>query len=285
MRRDPDVAEWLVSCRESLGRYFDLEDPTRLEPADRELYVESLLDSRLLLRGIVDRVDVAPDGAIRIVDYKTGRSPREGYEGKVLFQLKFYALVLWRTRGVIPRVLQLVYLGNTEMLRYEPDEHDLLATERKVEAIWRAIRYAEQTGDWRPRRSALCGWCAHQATSVPSGAARPRRCRSGLSPTRPTRRSRSSTATRRSPGRARTPPPRRPLRAGRGRRRPGTRSAPALPSASRLRTPFHIGSSGFSARTRSRKARVCWGSPADRVADVSGLSKASRSPISLRSLS
>ena len=33
-------------------------------------------------------------------------------------------------------MLQLVYLGNGEMLRYEPDEADLLATERKVEALW-----------------------------------------------------------------------------------------------------------------------------------------------------
>ena len=46
-----------------LDRYFDLEDPRRLEPAERELYVEALLDSKLLLRGFVDRIDVAPDGA------------------------------------------------------------------------------------------------------------------------------------------------------------------------------------------------------------------------------
>ena len=50
-------------------------------------------------------------------------------------------------------MLQLVYLGNGEMLRYVPDEADLRATERKVEAIWRAIRRAEETGDWRPQRT------------------------------------------------------------------------------------------------------------------------------------
>ena len=65
-----DVAAWLASCRTVLDRYFDLEDPQRLEPADRELYVEALLDSKLLLRGFVDRIDVAPDGRIRVVDYK-----------------------------------------------------------------------------------------------------------------------------------------------------------------------------------------------------------------------
>ena len=156
----PEVGAWLASCRDVLDRYFSLEDPRLLEPAERELYVEALLDSRLLLRGFVDRLDIAPDGRIRVVDYKTGKAPGEAWEGKALFQMKFYALVIWRTRGVVPAMLQLVYLGNGEMLRYVPDERDLLATERKVEAIWQAIRRATETGDWRPSRSRLCDWCS-----------------------------------------------------------------------------------------------------------------------------
>ena len=169
----PDAAAWLASCRSVLERYFTLEDPSRLEPAERELYVETLLDSRLLLRGYVDRIDIAPDGAIRVVDYKTGRSPGEMFEAKALFQMKFYALVIWRTRGVLPAMLQLVYLGNGEMLRYVPDESDLLATERKVEAIWRAIRAAEETGDWRPNRGRHCDWCAHRAVCPAWGGTPP----------------------------------------------------------------------------------------------------------------
>jgi putative RecB family exonuclease len=168
-----DVATWLTSCREVLDRYFTLEDPRRLEPAERELYVEALLDSRLLLRGFVDRIDVAPDGAIRVVDYKTGRSPGEMFEARALFQMKFYALVLWRMRGLVPAMLQLVYLGNGELLRYVPDERDLLATERKVEAIWQAIRRAEESGDWRPRRSRLCDWCSFQAICPEFGGTPP----------------------------------------------------------------------------------------------------------------
>ena len=39
--------------------------------------------------------------------------------------MKFYAVVLWRTRGTIPRLLQLIYLGNGEIVRYAPDEADL----------------------------------------------------------------------------------------------------------------------------------------------------------------
>ncbi len=158
-----DFQTWFDSCGTVLDRYFTLEDPRRLEPAERELYVEALLDSRLLLRGFVDRLDVAPNGMLRVVDYKTGKAPHEAYEAKALFQMKFYALVIWRTRGVVPSMLQLIYLGSGELLRYAPDEHDLLATERKVEALWQAIVTAQETGDWRPQRSALCDWCAHRS--------------------------------------------------------------------------------------------------------------------------
>ena len=32
-----------------------------------------------------------------------------------------------------------------------------------MEAIWAAIARAHESGDWRPHKSALCGWCAHQS--------------------------------------------------------------------------------------------------------------------------
>ncbi|KGN42832.1 RecB family exonuclease [Knoellia aerolata] len=153
-----DEDGWFKAAGLLVERWFTLEDPQRLEPAERELYVETEVDG-LTLRGYVDRLDIAPDGAMRVVDYKTGKSPREAFEGKALFQMKFYALVLWRQRGVIPKQLQLVYLGNGEIVRYEPDEHDLLGLERNVRAVWDAIVRASETGDWRPRVSRLCDWC------------------------------------------------------------------------------------------------------------------------------
>jgi putative RecB family exonuclease len=156
------VAGWLAGAEELLARWFELEDPTRLEPAERELYVETTLDDGLQLRGYVDRLDVAADGRMRIVDYKTGRAPSPLFEAKALFQMKFYALVLWRLRGTVPALLQLVYLGNGEVLRYAPDEAELLATERKVKALWVAIDRAARTGDWRPSPGRLCDWCDHR---------------------------------------------------------------------------------------------------------------------------
>lgn len=159
---EAERAEWLAQAERMVERYFTLEDPRRLEPAERELFVETVLESGLKLRGYIDRVDVAPSGDVRIVDYKTGTAPRADFEARALFQMKFYALVLWRLQGRVPRLLQLMYLGNGEVLRYEPDERDLRATERKVEALWQAIRRAMDSGEWRPRTSRLCDWCDHK---------------------------------------------------------------------------------------------------------------------------
>ena len=159
---EDDHAAWLGQARTMISRYFTLEDPTRLEPAHRELLVEAELESGLRLRGYIDRLDVSAAGEGRIVDYKTGTAPRADFEARALFQMRFYALVLWRTQGAIPRLLQLMYLGNGEIVRYAPDEADLRATERKIEALWRAIERAIQSRDWRPRPGKLCEWCAHQ---------------------------------------------------------------------------------------------------------------------------
>ncbi len=168
-----EYASWMGSIHEMLRRYFQLEDPRRLEPARRELYIETALESGLALRGYIDRVDVAPTGEVRVVDYKTGTAPSEVFEARALFQMKFYALVLWRVRGEVPRLLQLMYLGNGEVLRYAPDEDDLRATERKLEALWKAIERAMVTGEWRPRPSKLCEWCDHQSRCPAFGGVPP----------------------------------------------------------------------------------------------------------------
>jgi putative RecB family exonuclease len=157
-----EFAAWMDSAAGLLDNYFTLEDPSRLEPESREQLVEITVDG-LRLRGYVDRIDVSPAGDIRVVDYKTGSSPREAFEAKALFQMKFYALVLWRIRGVVPRQLRLMYLADSDTLSYAPDAEELQRFERTLIAIWAAIQRALASGDFRPSPSRLCDWCDHKA--------------------------------------------------------------------------------------------------------------------------
>jgi len=158
-----ELHSWLASANELIAKYFEVENPRRLEPAEREKFVEVELSSGILLRGFVDRIDVAPTGAMRVVDYKTGRSPRPQYSAEAMFQMRFYALMLWRLTGTPPKRLQLVYLADAKVLTLDPTVDELLATEEQLEGLWRSILRDAQRGEFRPRRSRLCDWCNFQA--------------------------------------------------------------------------------------------------------------------------
>jgi putative RecB family exonuclease len=167
------VDGFLASARELLGGYFAVEDPRRLEPAEREAYIEAEVGGRLTIRGYIDRLDVSPGGDLRVVDYKTGGAPREAFEARAMFQLKFYALVLWRTRGVVPRVLRLLYLRDQEVCDFTPEAEELERFERTLLALWEAIERATQLRDFRPKPSRLCGWCSYQAMCPSFGGTPP----------------------------------------------------------------------------------------------------------------
>jgi putative RecB family exonuclease len=157
-------AQLLDEARRLLSGYYQLEDPTRFDPQSCEQRIEVELADGTLLRGIIDRIDVAPTGELRVVDYKTGKAPPEARalaEFKAMFQMKFYAVALLRSRGVLPTRLRLIYLADGQLLDYSPDEAELLRFEKTLTAIWRAIQSAGATGDFRPRPSRMCDWCPH----------------------------------------------------------------------------------------------------------------------------
>ena len=170
--KDPDLAAlhsdaaaeatWLDDARSRVERYFTLENPQRLEPAAREEFVQLQLDEGPLLRGVIDRVDVAPDGSIRIVDYKSGKTPLPQYGQAANFQMRFYALLVERLRGRRPAILQLLYLrdGGTVVMR--PTDQDLELVEHEIRELWDDILAAARSGTFRTRKSKLCGWCSFQ---------------------------------------------------------------------------------------------------------------------------
>jgi putative RecB family exonuclease len=171
---EPDLAgeldaqqrtQLLAEARALLSGYYRLEDPTRFDPQACEERVEVELADGTLLRGFIDRIDVAATGELRVVDYKTGKAPpaaRALAEFKAMFQMKFYAVALLRSRGVLPARLRIIYLADGQVLDYAPDHDELLRFEKTLIAIWRAILSAGKTGDFRPSPSRLCEWCPHQ---------------------------------------------------------------------------------------------------------------------------
>jgi putative RecB family exonuclease len=154
-----DEKEWFDRAQALLTNYFTLENPTSFEATYRELHLERDISEEIYLHGYVDRLDIAPTGEVRIVDYKTGKSPKSGWEEKALFQLRVYALLYWKNEGVLPKLLQLIYLGDSRVIKSEPTEAQLRSTEKILRNIGDEILTAIETGHFPTKKSRLCDWC------------------------------------------------------------------------------------------------------------------------------
>ncbi|MGI8407477.1 MAG: RecB family exonuclease [Actinomycetota bacterium] len=154
-----DEGPWLAQARSLLNNYFKLEDPRALKADQLEWWVEYELPD-IALRGIIDRLEIHPDGSWILTDYKTGRIPGESRELAAFFGLRFYALVCWRAFGVIPKEIRLVYLSDPAVLTLNPHERMLVAFERQIVALGSAINRAVEEDDWRARPSPYCMSCS-----------------------------------------------------------------------------------------------------------------------------
>lgn len=142
-----------------IANYFGLEDPSKIQPKSTEELIEFDLNPTLKIKGYVDRIDISPQGWLRINDYKTGKSPNENFSSKAMFQLKFYALVIFKATNQIPKMLRLIYLKDSQILTYEPDQRDIDITLSKVESIASQIQEAKENNTWPTKVSKLCDYC------------------------------------------------------------------------------------------------------------------------------
>jgi putative RecB family exonuclease len=150
-----DSAEVLVR------RYFDLEDPTKVRAIGLELRLEAKLGS-LVLRGIIDRLELDDEGELVITDYKTGRTPHVNHEGGRLGGVHFYAYLCQQLFGRRPARVQLLYLAEPVAIIATPSEQSIRFLPKKATAIWQAVERACATDDFRPRTGPLCNYCFYK---------------------------------------------------------------------------------------------------------------------------
>ncbi len=155
-----ELAAFDAECDELVERYLEMEDPTAVQPIGLELRLEAQVDS-LRLRGIIDRLELR-DGGLVVTDYKTGRSPSVNWEQKSLAGVHFYSFLCDAVFGQRPVAIRLMYLRTGETIEATPTERSVRFLTTRTTAVWRAVEKACQTGDFRPRPSALCATCAFQ---------------------------------------------------------------------------------------------------------------------------
>ncbi|MGV0378665.1 RecB family exonuclease [Corynebacterium lehmanniae] len=157
-----DEYQLLVDARTLLRGYFTMENPLGFDAHAQEMPVDFTLPNGVPVRGFIDRVDIAPTGEVRVVDYKTGKKPLPRYSQDAQFQMRFYALVYWRMFGVVPTQLKLMYLKVMDSMILAPSREELEYFERDLAELWFKIEADGKAGTFRPQQSKLCGWCAFQ---------------------------------------------------------------------------------------------------------------------------
>jgi putative RecB family exonuclease len=151
---------WGIESLEVLANYFRIEDPTQLEPVDRELDMTEDL-GEITIRGILDRMEEETDGLV-ITDYKTGKAPPERYSIPAFFALKIYALLIRNRTGRTPVRLKLMYLNGPTVYQIPVNDAQLDATKRQLEALWSAINRAIVRNEFPTRPGRLCDWCQYR---------------------------------------------------------------------------------------------------------------------------
>jgi putative RecB family exonuclease len=149
--------------RKCAAEYYDGHHPfddTRTIALEHLVFFPLDEDEDYWVRGFIDRVAVTDDGRYEIHDYKTsGRLKTQGQIDKDR-QLALYQIAVqrdWKDAKSVELVWH--YLAFGKELRSARSADQLEELKRETMELIRSI---EDESVFRPRESALCGWCAYQ---------------------------------------------------------------------------------------------------------------------------
>ncbi len=138
-----------------------MEDPTRVRDIGLELRLQAPVGD-LMLRGIIDRLELDDDGELVVTDYKTGRAPSPNWERKSLSGLNFYSFLCESLFGKRPAAIRLMYLSSKETITATPSAQSTKFMTTRTMAVWKAVATACERDDFRPRQGPLCNYCSYQ---------------------------------------------------------------------------------------------------------------------------
>jgi putative RecB family exonuclease len=124
-------------------------------PAATEAWFELPIADDIVVVGAIDRVDVDPDGALHVIDYKTNRSARPRKHVAASLQLAIYALATQELYGALPHSVALDFVVPGVRVTVPTSELELGSVPDRLRAVADRIRAGEDT----PVPHRLCDWC------------------------------------------------------------------------------------------------------------------------------
>jgi len=166
-----------------------------LDPASEPVGVERTVATRtdvIAVSGRIDRLDLrrpaggaggpGGDGALVVVDYKTGRHAPTVDEARASLPLALYAMAAERTMRRPCRRVELHHLPTSQVLAWEHTAESLARQLRRAEDIAAECAAADEKfrsepaagvleDTFAPRPGSWCGWCDYRAACPEGNAA------------------------------------------------------------------------------------------------------------------
>jgi putative RecB family exonuclease len=152
----PGVDDLRQRARRQLER-FGQEQNLKAEPFLIEAYFQARLTPNVILVGRLDRLDEEPDGALHVIDYKTGEAPEDVDDS----QLRLYAIMVEEKLERLVSRASFWYLDDGSVWSIALAEED---KRRALAEALGAVQQMEMEKDYPPTIDPHCAHCPYLLT-------------------------------------------------------------------------------------------------------------------------
>ncbi len=158
LEREEELA-WYRTAQDMVRAHWEQTSPTWQPAAACEQWFDVAIGDDATVIGSIDRLDVDEDGALHVIDYKTGRLGNQAsVEGSL--QLAIYALACERLWGRLPATVSLQFLASGIDVVVPIDRIDLDGARATISAAAQIVL----AGDFRPTPGGVCERCDFRRT-------------------------------------------------------------------------------------------------------------------------
>ena len=163
------LARLLTETEAIITTYFEMEDPSTVHAEGVELRIDVDVEGAPIF-GILDRLDRNGDGALTIVDYKTGALPNRNYDSQTFANAELYAALCAAKLGEQPSSIRLMYVAQGQSIERTVTDVVVRARGEAAANAWQRINRYYLDGEFPATPSSnTCRFCSFTTICRSSG--------------------------------------------------------------------------------------------------------------------